>query len=138
MSFGLRGSGFLLSANHLDAEVVPVTVDAAPTDSRGPAIDLAVPTFNCPAVPTAYVFDYADPFTGLLGTQKALTEAGFDVRPLPLDQSPTSLEVLVIFGSFSSTSPDYVAYMGKHAADLYGFVDRGNVLVQMDQAEMLQ
>ena len=128
----------VLPGPKLDAGVDAVTVDAAPSDSRGPASDLAVPTFNCPAVPTAYFFDYADPFTGLLGTQKALTEAGFDVRPLPLDQSPTSLKGLIIFGSFSSTSPDYVAYMGKHAADLYGFVDRGNVLVQMDQADQTE
>jgi 3',5'-cyclic AMP phosphodiesterase CpdA len=128
----------VLPGPKLDAETDLGTVDISRLEAGSAGIDLAVPTFNCPAVPTAYFMDYADPFTGLLGTQKALTEAGFDVQPLPLDQSPTSLKGLIVFGSFSSTSPDYVTYMGKYAADLYGFVDRGNVLVQMDQADQTE
>lgn len=105
----------------------------APSDAEASATDLSATTFNCPAVPTAYFFDFADPYTGLLGTQSALTEAGFDVQPLPLDQSPSSLKGMIVFGSFASESPDYGVYMNKYAADLYGFVDRGNVLVQMTQ-----
>ncbi|MGB8298867.1 MAG: metallophosphoesterase [Polyangia bacterium] len=124
-----------------DAEadaVVATEEDGAASDSGDPGADLSVPTFNCPAVPAAYFFDFADPYTGLLGTQKALTDAGFDVKPLPLDQSPTSLTGVIVFGSFASESPDYVAYMTQYAADLYGFVDRGNVLVQMTQASQTE
>jgi hypothetical protein len=43
-----------------------------------------------------------------------------------------------VFGSFSSDSPQYKAYMQKYAADLYNFVDRGNVLLQMDQADQTE
>jgi len=125
----------VLPGQRLDAESEAQPANTYPLDAGTTASDLKVTTFNCPAVPNAYFFDYADPFTGMLGTQKALSAAGFNVQPLPLDQSPTSLTGLIIFGSFSSTSPDYVTYMGKYAADLYGFVDRGNVLVQMDQAD---
>ena len=103
------------------------------SDGGASATDLTVPTFNCPSVPTAYFLDFADPYTGLLGAQKALTEAGFNAQPLPLDQSPTSLKGVIFIGSFASTGPDYAPYMAKYAADLYGFVDRGNVLVQMVQ-----
>jgi hypothetical protein len=128
----------VLPGQRLDAESEAPPANTYPLDAGTTASDLKVTTFNCPAVPTAYFFDYADPFTGMLGTQKALSAAGFNVQPLPLDQSPTSLTGLIIFGSFSSTSPDYVTYMGKYAADLYGFVDRGNVLVQMDQADQTE
>jgi len=82
--------------------------------------------------------EYADSYTGMLGTQKALTEAGFDVQPLPLDQSPTTLKGVIVLGSFTSESPAYAAYMKKYATDLYGFVDRGNVLLQMDQADQTE
>ena len=125
----------VLPGPRLDADIDLRPSSTTPYDGGVPATDLTVPTFNCPAVPTAYFMDYADPYTGLLGTQKALTEAGFDAQPLPLDQSPTTLKGVIVFGSFTSTSPDYVAYMAKYAADLYGFVDRGNVLLQMDQAD---
>ena len=128
----------VLPGQRLDAESEAQPANTYPLDAGTTASDLKVTTFNCPAVPNAYFFDYADPFTGMLGTQKALSAAGFNVQPLPLDQSPTSLTGLIIFGSFSSTSPDYVTYMGKYAADLYGFVDRGNVLVQMDQADQTE
>jgi hypothetical protein len=128
----------VLPGQRLDAESESPPTNTYPLDAGTTESDLRVSTFNCPAVPTAYFFDYADPFTGMLGTQKALSAAGFNVQPLPLDQSPTSLTGLIIFGSFSSTSPDYVTYMGKYAADLYGFVDRGNVLVQMDQADQTE
>jgi hypothetical protein len=89
---------------------------------------------ECPSLPVAYVFDFADRYTGMVGTASALTEAGFAVKPLPLDQTPTTLKGVIAFGSFASESPDYVAYMKNYAADLYGFVDRGNVLLQMTQA----
>jgi hypothetical protein len=128
----------VLPGQRLDAESEAPPANTYPLDAGTTASDLKVSTFNCPAVPTAYFFDFADPFTGMLGTQKALSAAGFNVQPLPLDQSPTSLSGLIIFGSFSSSSPDYVTYMGKYAADLYGFVDRGNVLVQMDQADQTE
>jgi Calcineurin-like phosphoesterase len=129
----------VLPGPQLDADAVDLLAkDASPTEAGAPGIDLAVPTFNCPAAPTAYFMDYADPYTGMLGTQKALTEAGFDVQPLPLDQSPTTLKGVIVFGSFVSAGPDYAPYMAKYAADLYGFVDRGNVLVQMDQADQTE
>ena len=128
----------VLPGPRLDAEVEHPASVISPHDAGTPATDLASPTFNCPVVPTAYFFDYADPYTGLLGTQKALTEAGFDVRPLPLDQSPTSLKGTIVFGSFTSESPEYAPYMARYSADLYGFVDRGNVLVQMDQADQTE
>ena len=104
----------------------------AVADGSGSEVNATV--FECPAVPVAYVFEYADRYTGILGAASALTEAGFEVKPLPLDQTPTTLKGVIVFGSFASESPDYAAYMKSYAADLYGFVDRGNVLLQMTQA----
>jgi hypothetical protein len=129
----------VLPGPSLDAAAVDgLAKDTSPTEAGAPAIDSGRPAFNCPATPTAYFMDYADPYTGMLGTQKALTEAGFDVQPLPLDMSPTSLKGVIVFGSFTSESAAYAPYMAKYAADLYGFVDRGNVLLQMDQADQTE
>lgn len=94
--------------------------------------------FECPAVPTAYFLDFQDPYTGMLGTEAMLREAGFDVQPLPLDRSPALLRGLIVLGSFASAGPDYAPYMQRYAADLYNFVDRANVLVQMTQADQTE
>ncbi|QDV71296.1 Calcineurin-like phosphoesterase [Rosistilla carotiformis] len=67
-----------------------------------------------------------------------LTEAGFEVHPLPKDSSPWGLSGLVFIGSFASEDPAYQPYMKKYAKDLYKFVDDGNVLVQMTQADQTE
>ena len=91
------------------------------------------------AKPTAYVFEYQDQWTQSLGAAEALAQAGFDVAPLPLDSSPADAQVDVIFlGSFASESPAYRAYMKQYASDLYHYVDRGHLLVQMTQADQTE
>jgi len=126
------GQPILKSDAGVGVTVIPVPIKPDASD------DLVATVFECPAVPTAYFLDFADPFTGKLGTEAALKEAGFNVLPLPLDQTPTTLKGAIVFGSFISESPQYQAYMKKYAADLYGFVDRGNVLLQMTQADQTE
>jgi hypothetical protein len=144
------GASYRADAALFDAAVEVGVLPHAPADATPASIDTiagldtivteaaTAPAFACPAVPTAYFLDYQDPFTNSLGTEAALRAAGFDVKPLPLDQSPTLLRGLIVFGSFASEGPEYRAYMQKYAADLYGFVDRANVLVQLTQADQTE
>ena len=118
-----------------DARVAFVPDDAgvrAPGERADPS------SFGCPEVPTAYVFDFADPFTGVEGAADLLQAAGFTVAPLPLDQDPTTLRGLIFFASFASESADYRAYVKANAAKLYTFVDKGNVLFQGTQADQTE
>ncbi len=87
---------------------------------------------------TAYVWDYRDQWTKKNGAAAMLSEAGFDVKPLSMDSSPWGLSGLVFIGSFASDSPEYKAYIKKFKEDLYKFVDDGNVLVQMTQADQAE
>jgi hypothetical protein len=107
-----------------------------PDPDGGPRADPS--TFNCPEVPTAYVFDHADPFTGVQGAAELLARAGFTVQPLPLDQDPSTLRGLIFFASFASENPAYRTYVQQNAARLYTFVDGGNVLLQMTQADQTE
>src|SRR6185295_7841315 len=59
-------------------------------------------------------------------------------QPLPLDRDPTLLRGLIFLGSFASESPVYRAYAAANAIPLYNFVDRGNVLLQMTQADQTE
>ncbi|MBA2115424.1 hypothetical protein HOV93_26050 [Planctomycetes bacterium FF15] len=86
----------------------------------------------------AYVWDHLDEWTNRSGSALMLTEAGFDVKPLPMDKSPWGLSGLIFIGSFASEDPAYPKYMQKYAEDLYKFVDDGNVLVQMTQADQTE
>lgn len=89
--------------------------------------------------PTAYVFEYKDPWTQSLGAAESLTRAGFEVSPLPLDRSPREAEVDLIFlGSFVSENPAYHDYMKQYASELYHYVDKGHLLVQMTQADQTE
>jgi hypothetical protein len=110
--------------------------DGAPGDDGGPRADPA--TFDCPEVPTAYLFDRPDPFTGVMGASALLAQAGFEVKALPLDQDPSLLRGLIFFASFASESPEYRSYVKDNAARLYTFVDHGNVLLQMSQADQTE
>ncbi|MBC8133583.1 MAG: hypothetical protein H7X95_11430, partial [Deltaproteobacteria bacterium] len=96
--------------------------------------------FNCPEVPTAYVLEYADPFSMTLGTASLLlSTAGFKVEPLPLDRDPRDLRGLIFIGSFASeNNPVYMEYVARNATPLYTFVDAANVLVQMTQADQTE
>ena len=96
-------------------------------------------TFNCPEMPTAWVFDFVDPHTqqASVGPQ-LLAGAGFAVQPLPLDRDPRELKGLIFFSSFASESPEYRAYASKHATSLQAFVEGGNVLLQMTQADQTE
>lgn len=90
--------------------------------------------------PTAYVFEYEDPWTHCPGGGAAsLQLAGFDVEPLPLDRSPRDADVDLIFlGSFISDSPTYQEYMKQYSSDLQMYVEQGHVLVQMTQADQTE
>jgi hypothetical protein len=95
-------------------------------------------SFNCPEIPTAYVFDHVDPWTGVQGAAGLLAQAGFTVETLPLDQDPVTLRGLIFFSSFASESEAYRSYVKANATTLYTFVDKGNVLVQMTQADQTE
>jgi 3',5'-cyclic AMP phosphodiesterase CpdA len=93
-------------------------------------------SFNCPEVPTAYLLAFADPFTMNEGSAAdLLARAGFDVQPLPLDRNPADLQGVIFFGSFVSEHPAYGDYVTRNAVNLYTFVDKANLLVQLSQAD---
>jgi hypothetical protein len=141
---GLAVSIWLLSA--CGGEEYGDTVDADTTTRPPPAggdagsgSERADPaSFNCPDVPTAYVFDSPDGFTGVQGAAALLGQAGFNVQPLPLEQDPRTLQGLIFFASFASESPVYRDYVKANGANLYTFVDHGNVLLQMTQADQTE
>jgi len=89
--------------------------------------------------PTAFILEHVDGWTNSARASDLLREAGFDVKPLPLDESPFELDVDLIFlGSFSSEHPGYRAYMEQFADDLYNYVDKGHTLLQMTQADQVE
>lgn len=87
---------------------------------------------------TAYVWDHLDSWTNRSGCREMLAEAGFEVKSLPRDRSPWGLSGLIFIGSFASEDPLYAGYMQQYSEDLYKFVDDGNVLVQMTQADQTE
>jgi hypothetical protein len=109
------------------------TVDGEDSPDADPAI------YNCPETPTAYVIDGVDPFTQLPGqASELLAAAGFEVKPLPLDQDPRHLRGLIFIASFASENPAYREFAARQAVGIYTFVDAGNVLVQMSQADQTE
>jgi hypothetical protein len=115
----------------------PFSVPDASTAPDAPPPDPS--QFDCPAVPTAYLFDFVDPHTGTQGEASALlAQAGFEVQPLPPDRNPRELRGLIYFGSFASESQAYREYVGRYAKDLHAFVADGNVLLQMTQADQTE
>lgn len=89
--------------------------------------------------PKALVWEIDDPWTKAHGATELLQAAGFEVAPLPLDQSPWLLDADLIFlGSFVSEAPEYADYMKEYADDLYNFVDKGHLLVQFTQADQTE
>jgi hypothetical protein len=100
-------------------------------------VDAAI--FNCPEIPTAYVFERVDPYTNALGdASQLLAAAGFDVKPLPLDRDPRELRGLIFLGSFVSETAEYKDYVARNATALYTFVEAANVLLQMSQADQTE
>lgn len=63
-----------------------------------------------------------------------LADAGFAVRTLPLDRSPTGLDGVIVFATGVAESAAYAAYLERYADDLIEFVEPGNVLIQMPQS----
>lgn len=115
--------------------------DAAPDVSSGAsdaaAVDAAA--FNCPEVPTAYVFEANDPYTNAVGDARALlAAAGFDVQTLPLDKDPRQLRGLIFLGSFVSETQEYKDWIARFPTQIYTFVDAANVLVEMTQADQTE
>jgi len=101
------------------------------------AVDAAV--FNCPDVPTAYVFERSDPYTTVVGdATPLLTAAGFIVQPLPLDRDPSELRGLIFLGSFVSETAEYKDWVARYPTAIDTFVDAANVLVQMSQADQTE
>ncbi len=120
-----------------DGGPAPGVGDAAPGTGDAPLPDPA--QFNCPEVPTAWVFDFLDPHTGELGNaSELLVQAGFEVKPLPLDRDPRELQGLLFFGTFASESQAYRDYVATNARAIYTFVDAANVLLQMPQADQTE
>lgn len=93
------------------------------------------------APPKAYLLDHADQWTHAQGAAALLREAGFSVEPLPLDRSPRTLadtSDLIFLAAFSSEHPGYADYIARYGDELYHYVDKGNVLVQMTQADQVE
>ncbi len=90
--------------------------------------------------PLAYVFDHTDKWTQSAHAAELLEKAGFRVEALPLDRSPFELldSDLIFIASFATEDPRYAAYMQKYASALFNYVDKGNVLVQMAQADQTE
>ncbi|MEX2243592.1 MAG: metallophosphoesterase [Fimbriimonadaceae bacterium] len=89
--------------------------------------------------PTAYVLEHSDQWTGGAHAARLLQDAGFEVKPLPLDASPSQLpDGLIVFGSFSCEMPGYPEYMGRYKDDLLAFIARGNVALQLTQADQFE
>ncbi len=87
----------------------------------------------------ALVFEHEDQWTKSARAAELLRAAGAEVAPLPLDRSPWLLDVdLIVLGSFVSEHPGYAAYMKEYADDLFGFVDKGHLLVQFTQADQFE
>jgi 3',5'-cyclic AMP phosphodiesterase CpdA len=80
-----------------------------------------------------------DQWTNSARATELLERAGFEVKPLPLDESPIAFEAeLIMIGSFASEHPQYASYMERYAEDLYKYVDRGHTLLQMTQADQVE
>jgi len=90
--------------------------------------------------PRAYVLDHKDQWTGAAHAAELLKQAGCDVAPLPLDRSPAELDNadLIFLASFSSEHPGYGDYMQRHGEALRRWLEAGNVLVQMTQADQVE
>jgi hypothetical protein len=91
----------------------------------------AYDAFACSAVPVAHVLELGAGETDAL--REALAAAGFDVKSLPDDVSPSELRGLLVIPAFASSSSAYANYMERHATDLYTFVDAANVLLELTQ-----
>lgn len=127
-SGGAAGADGIPSGGGMGGEGAPL--DAAASDGA---------SFSCPDVPTAYVLEIADPYSGVVGDATALlTAAGFNVEPLPLDRDPRSLRGLIFLGSFVSESQPYKDWVVRYPREIYTFVDAANVLVEMTQADQTE
>ena len=128
----LSGS-VLVSAWALATEPATPPPPVPPVPPAAPVAPAPSDVASCPERPVAYVLEGYDPQGRPNRAGPLLQAAGFDVRPLPLDRSPFDLKGLIFLGSRASDRPEYARYMRQYAGKLHGFVDRGNVLVQMAQ-----
>ncbi|MCB1218189.1 metallophosphoesterase [bacterium] len=97
------------------------------------------PVQAAPDKPLALVYEHYDQWTDSSQASELLQAAGFDVLPLPLDQSPfNSSADLIVLGSFCSEDPGYADYMASYGADLYNYVDHGHLLLQFTQADQFE
>lgn len=83
---------------------------------------------NCPSTPLAHVWPTPDS-----DVEALLTAAGFEVRAVPSDESPEALKGVVVLPTDASATPGYRQYMDEYSGDLYKFVERANVLLQLGQ-----
>jgi hypothetical protein len=91
------------------------------------------------ASPVAYVLEHDDQWTHSAHASELLREAGFDVRPLSLDILPTRLaDGLIFLGAFCGEAEGAAEYLSRNARSLQEWVARGNVLVQMTQADQTE
>lgn len=87
----------------------------------------------------AFVYEHSDQWTKSARAAELLRAAGCEVAALPLDASPWLLDAdVIVLGSFVSEHPQYAAYMKEYADDLYNFVDKGHLLVQLTQADQFE
>ncbi len=97
------------------------------------------PPLRGAAKPRALVFEHVDQWTKSARLTELLEAAGFEVAPLPLDESPFAFdEELIAIGSFASEHAAYTEYMQQYADDLYNYVDKGHTLLQLTQADQFE
>ena len=98
-----------------------------------PARSSTAPRSPPPTCSTPSILTPASPGDG----RALLAAAGFDVHPLPLDRDPRQLRGL-ISSARSPARARLPRLRRRNAAAIYTFVDAGNVLLQMSQADQTE
>ena len=87
----------------------------------------------------AAVLEFEDRWTqGATGVKQLLTKVGVHVNDLVLSQSPLGQPEsphLIVFGSFTNNSDDYLKYVKEYSKELRQFVAQGGVLLEMTQSD---
>lgn len=112
------------------ADEEPETVEEQAGKGSAPASAQAERGDACPEIPTAHVLQHPE----AAQIEALLIRAGFAVANLQLDSSPRQLEGMILLGAHASEHAAYAQYMEAYAEDLYHFVDKANLLVQLTQA----
>ena len=110
----------------------PVAQSGGAGAGPGTPAPRAYDAFACDEEPAAYVL-WVGQGPRLTALQRRLERVGFVVYELPFDRSPAELRGVIVLPSYASADAAYSDYMKRHGAELYGFVDGANLLLQLPQ-----